>query len=340
MNNYKLKELKIEVSYNCPLACVHCSSDANPENQESMSLEKCIEIIGDAVSIGVNKVSFTGGEPLTWYGITEVIAFSNKMGLTTTVYTSGNCNNFSALLDELSAVGLNKLIFSVFSDSEEEHNRITRRANSFNNTIQSMSLTRMHNIHSEIHFVALASNYMKLPQIAEMAQEYGVERVSVLRFVPQGRGRLISAYDTLSKAQNLELKRIITDLREDGYDIRTGSPLNVLLLNDNPKCMAAQNRLTVTPDLCIYPCDAFKKISSDSIAEGDVFSKLDKYGIVECWEKSEYLRLVRNAVFAQPSEPCKSCKSHNKCLSGCLAQKYLHHSSLDKNPDPACLLTC
>jgi MoaA/NifB/PqqE/SkfB family radical SAM enzyme len=229
-----------------------------------MSLEKCIEIINGAISLGVKEITFSGGEPLTWKGIIEVVAHSKNMGLTTNIYTSGNYNNLDRLMKELKSAGLDKLIFSLYSDNENEHNRVTRRANSFTNTMEAIMLANSYNIFTEIHFVALARNYKKLIGIAALAQANEIKQVSILRFVPQGRGLLISNNDTLNKIQNLELKKIVMDLRNEGFKIRTGSPFNVLLLNNNPKCMAAQDRLIVDPNLNIYPCDAFKQIPSES----------------------------------------------------------------------------
>lgn len=337
MSNLILNEIKIEVTYNCPLSCVHCSSDANPGHQLSMSIDKCIEIINDALSIGVKEIMFSGGEPLIWNGIIDAIKYSKKNGLSSSIYTSGNCDNMTELLSELATAGADKLIFSIYSNNEKEHNRVTRKADSFTNTLKAISTAQSLGITAEVHFVALASNYKKLTSIVELAKANGVKRVSVLRFVPQGRGLLISNKDTLDKTQNLELKKIITELRNKGFNIRTGSPFNVLFLNEFPKCMAAQDRLIVTPDLNIYPCDAFKQISCETIATGDEYSTLSNHSISECWEQSKYFELVRSAVLATPTEPCKSCKSYQMCLSGCLAQKYLHYSSLCKNPDPACL---
>ena len=329
--------MKIEVTYNCSLSCVHCSSDSNPKNQLSISFEKCIEIIDDAVSIGVSEITFSGGEPLLWKYILNIVKYSKKKKLTCNIYTSGNCENIESIIKGLKAAKIDKLIFSLYSDNEKEHNRITRRNNSFNNTLNAIKLANSYNINIEIHFVALASNYKKLIGIAELAQIYNVKRISVLRFVPQGRGQLIKSYDTLNKTQNIELMKIIKDLRYKNFDIRTGSPFNVLLLNKNPECKAAQDRLVIAPDLNIYPCDAFKQISSETISPGDKYSNLNKYSLDECWKKSKYFENIRNAIISTPSEPCLSCKSHNLCLSGCLAQKYLHYSSLNKNPDPACL---
>jgi len=338
LREYELKEMKIEVTYNCLLSCVHCSSDASPGNQLSMSKEKCIEIIDGASSMGVREIAFSGGEPLAWNGITDVVTHSKSKGLICNIYTTGNCDNLDELLKKLKVACVDKLIFSLYSDLEDEHNRVTRKYDSFSNTIKAIKLAKSYNIHTELHFVALASNYKKLNGIVKLTQAYGVEQVSVLRFVPQGRGKLIKNYDTLSKEQNLELKKIITDLCDRGYKIRTGSPFNVLLLNKDPKCMAAQDRLIVAPDLNIYPCDAFKQITSEDISPGDEYSNLDKHTIDECWKRSKYFELVRNAILTMPSEPCQSCENNKMCLSGCLAQKYLYYSSLHKNPDPACLI--
>ena len=337
MDNFKLNEIKIEVTHNCPLACVHCSSNASPQHSLSLTVEKCIEIIDDAVSLGAKELALSGGEPLVWNGILEAVAHSKKKGLLTSIYTSGNCKNLPALLQKLSDIGLDKLIFSIYSNEAKEHNRVTRKADSFNNTIAAIKLAQSYKIQAEIHFVALASNYKKLSDIAEFAKANGVDKVSVLRFVPQGRGALIKDKDTLNKAQNIELKEMIIDLRNKGFNIRTGSPFNVLFLNEHPKCMAAQDRLIVSPDLNIYPCDAFKQINCETISPGDNYSNLCSYSLSDCWKHSGYFEAVRNAILSTPSEPCQSCIKQNECLSGCLAQKYIYHSSLNKNPDPACL---
>ena len=338
LNAYKLDEIKIEVTYSCPLSCVHCSSNANPEHQISMSTEKCVEIINDALSIGVKEITFSGGEPLTWQGILEVVSYSKKIGLKVNIYTSGNSDNIKNIITKLAWFDTDALIFSIYSDDEKEHNRVTRKNSSFINTLEAIKLAQFYEIHTELHFVALASNFMKLENIAELARVNGVKRISVLRFVPQGRGLLISNHDTLNKSQNIELKKMIEYLRVKGFDIRTGSPFNVLFLNEKPKCMAAQDRLIVASDLNIYPCDAFKQIMCETISPGDEYSNLENHCLTDCWKQSNYFELVRNAILSTPSEPCLSCKNHGLCLSGCLAQKYLYHSSLHKNPDPACLM--
>lgn len=332
-----LEELKIEVTYKCPLECIHCSSCANDNNSLIITKEKCFEIIKEASEIGVKKIAFSGGEPLCWEGISEAISLCGEMGIETTIYTSGNCDNTNEMFKQLSKVNLNRAVFSVYSPQKEEHIRITRKRDSFDNTLKAISACIKYKITPEIHFVALASNYKKLKEVVELAKSIGVRRVSVLRFVPQGRGELIKQKDTLTMEQNIELINIIKEIRKSKFDIRTGSPFNVLLLNDEPKCMAARDRMIISPDLSTYPCDAFKQIAASEITPNPVCCSLVDATLRDCWENSSYFNVVREAITASAQEPCLSCDLYNKCKSGCLAQKFLQYKTLDSHRDPACL---
>lgn len=337
MDNYRIKELKVEVTYKCPLACVHCSSNANEDNCIEINQSRCFQIISEAKEIGVEQIAFSGGEPLIWPGIIEAVKLSVQNGYKTCIYTSGHHDQYTKIFSDLSGAGLNRAVFSLYSYDAVTHNRITRKEKSFDKTIASMRFVLSLGIEPEVHFVALASNYIQLPKIVEFVASLGIKKVSVLRFVPQGRGVLIKNKDVLSLSQNLDLRKIIEMLRAKGYEIRTGSPFNVLYLNNPPKCMAAQDRLIVAPDLKIYPCDAFKQISAEDIVGKDEFSALDLKSLADCWQNSLYLNTVRSAILSPPKSPCNKCSAYSKCGSGCLAQKYIYHKSLDKKPDPACL---
>lgn len=337
MKTYKLNEIKIEVTYNCPLACIHCSSDAYAGNKKYMTIEKCKDIIREAKKLGAKEISFTGGEPLSWDGLLECVRFAHLNEFSISLYSSGNDPDCLIKFQNLKNAGLQKVIFSLYSNVEADHNRITRKRESFKNTIKSIEYVRDIGIEPEIHFVALSYNYQSLENVASFAADMGVKRLSVLRFVLQGRGALLERTGALNKDQNLYLVHSIKHLRDKGFDIRTGSPMNVFLLNKNPKCMAAQDRLIVAPDLYIYPCDAFKQVNYKQISPLDKYVNLNSCSLSDCWEKSDYLGKVRHAILSEPEEPCLTCKIYEKCKSGCLAQKFIAYKSLLTNPDPDCL---
>ncbi len=337
MKTFKLNEIKIEVTYNCPLACIHCSSDAYAGNEKCMTIEKCKEIIKDAKKIGAKEISFTGGEPLSWDGLVECVGFAHLNEFNISLYSSGNDPNYLTKFRDLKNAGLHKVIFSLYSNVESDHNRITRKRESLQNTIKSIEYVKKIGIEPEIHFVALSYNYQSLEDVVMFANKIGVRRISVLRFVLQGRGALLEQTGALNKEQNLFIVQTIKQLRDKGFDIRTGSPMNVFLLNEKPKCMSAQDRLIIAPDLYIYPCDAFKQVNYKYISPKDEYANLNSCSLSDSWEKSDYLAIIRDAVQSEPEEPCLSCKIYEKCKSGCLAQKFIAYKNLSTNPDPECL---
>ena len=54
----------------------------------------------------------------------------------------------------------------------------------------------------------LSINYAELPYIIRLSKKIGIKRLSILRFVPHGRGRQISNLE-LSYSQNIKLQSIV-----------------------------------------------------------------------------------------------------------------------------------
>ena len=169
-----------------------------------------------------------------------------------------------------------------------------------------------------------------------MASRLGVGKTSVLRFVPQGRG------DTerelmLSAAQNMELRRAIVGLREQGFSVRVGDPYGFLLLSEHCECSCASSGLTVGPDLRVFPCDAFKGISPSDLGVSDMHSRLSESSLEDCWYRSPYFNRVREFAGCHRGEECLRCNEIALCGSGCMAQKFHHHGKLISATDPMCI---
>jgi len=334
---FKLAELKIEVTDRCSLACVHCSSDSNPEARREINVSKCCEIVAEAAALGASDIIYSGGEPLLWVGLEQAVKTTSDVGLSCSIYTTGNVPEFSGRLASLARLGLSRVVFSLFAATAERHELTTRKRGSFDITIRAIQDARRYGLSTEIHFVPFSSTFRDLPGIAARAKELGVSRVSVLRLVAQGRAALLRGLE-LTRLQNLELKYIIERLRADGFDLRTGSPYNFLMLNKQPACRAGIDRAIVGPDLSLFPCDAFKQIRAEELTCAPGETTLKTTSLAECWANSPYLAAVRRCLTTPFAEPCASCSARTKCLSGCLAQKFIAHGDLQKRPDPMCLL--
>jgi radical SAM protein with 4Fe4S-binding SPASM domain len=334
---FDLREIKLEVTYRCPLACIHCSSEAGPSSALAMTPTDCFRIVNEAIEMGVGRVAFSGGEPLVWEALDEAVRLASGGGMRVSVYTSGCVPMITDRFGHLARSGLQECIFSVFGGTEAAHERVTRVSGSYRRTREAITAAIECGYRVELHFVPLSDNLGELEPIAEAAIGWGVSRISVLRFVPQGRGSLIRSR-MLNRVQHLQLRRVIERLRTQGVDVRTGSPYNFLMLNDQPKCSSGIDRLIVSPDLRIYPCDAFKQVRAEEIVGTLDLSTLREHSLLDCWFSSPFLTAVREYLAGPFTEPCCSCQALSRCLSGCLAQKVIKTGGLVKMPDPMCLM--
>jgi MoaA/NifB/PqqE/SkfB family radical SAM enzyme len=89
-NRYRLRELKIEVTQACRLSCIHCSSSASAIGYKEMELEAAKSIVRQSADMGVAEIAISGGEPLVWSGIDELLELCHRLEMHTTVPTSGN----------------------------------------------------------------------------------------------------------------------------------------------------------------------------------------------------------------------------------------------------------
>ena len=178
----------------------------------------------------------------------------------------------------------------------------------------------------------MKQNFRDLSDVVRMARRVGVCRVSVLRFVPQGRGRNLHS-EELSRPDLVELAEAIEYCRSQHpqLTIRAGSPFNVLGVGYTP-CNAAQDVLIINHRGEIFPCDAFKNVR---VAEPE-FGSVLKRPLKEVWEKSIYLNRVRSILDKHTGDGCQSCNTFDGCKSGCLAQKVIRngwdeHESKDRS---------
>jgi radical SAM protein with 4Fe4S-binding SPASM domain len=183
-----------------------------------------------------------------------------------------------------------------------------------------------------------------LDKLTELAKEIKIQNISILRFVPQGRGALLKkSNQMLAHGETTELRKLILNCREHkGVNIRLGSPYNILFLNEKIDCTAAKEKLCIGPNGNIYPCDAFKNIEPNEIGLDDPYHNIIEHSLKECWKHSQYLNTIRRYLNTPFKEPCSQCLHLERCKSGCLAQKVIAQEpvetgNIDKSADPLCL---
>jgi pyruvate-formate lyase-activating enzyme len=86
---HRRRVMHVHPTRRCNLACVHCYSWSGPEHSDSQSASLLSQAIREAARLGYQIVSFSGGEPLLFRELPELLEVAKMSGLHTSVVTNG-----------------------------------------------------------------------------------------------------------------------------------------------------------------------------------------------------------------------------------------------------------
>src|SRR5262245_52401787 len=81
--------LQIHPSLKCNLSCAHCYSSSGPAARTELDAATVCQVISDAAAMGYEVVSVSGGEPLMYGGLEEILTHAKSLGMRTTVTSNG-----------------------------------------------------------------------------------------------------------------------------------------------------------------------------------------------------------------------------------------------------------
>ena len=129
-HNRTFTYMRVAVTDRCQLRCIYCMPaegiDFTP-NEGLLKSDEILRIIGVGAALGVNKIRFTGGEPLLRADILDLIRGSvNTPGITSVNLTS-NGLRVKELASDLAQIGLSGINISLDTLDEAKFAQITRR---------------------------------------------------------------------------------------------------------------------------------------------------------------------------------------------------------------------
>lgn len=315
-----LKEVKIELTNRCFRNCKHCSSSAtNSFNTvKELDFEDVKKIIYEAKDMNVETIVFTGGEPLMYERLPELIKMTSKSGMNSTLYTFAyrnekNLNKYRELLHN----GLNKIIYSLADTLSDEQDLSTYSHTEFFDKV-----FKDYNAKLGFHYTVSKDSIPKMNDTVTSTlnlfnDKSYFDKVSLLRFVPHGKG--ITEMD-LTKQELLMIKELYVSLRNKGK-IRLGSPWNILGVENSP-CIIADEIVIIGFDGIAYPCDSIKYFTKLGIS-GNI-----KENTLEEMYNSSYFSNIRKL---NTNNSCSTCKDYKICKSGCIGQKIIANYIEDKD---------
>ena len=125
----EISYLRVSITDRCNYRCIYCQSEKEFEfipHQEILRFEEIVEIVQEAVNLGITKVRITGGEPLVREGIVNFIKQLRKIDRLEDISLTTNAFFLSEYAEKLKEAGLNRVNISLDSLQEEKYKKITR----------------------------------------------------------------------------------------------------------------------------------------------------------------------------------------------------------------------
>ena len=164
--------IQIHPTLRCNLRCLHCYSTSSPEQATTLSLDTLCQALSDARAEGYNAVGVSGGEPLIYPALPELLHHAHSLGMFTTVTTNGLLLSQKRLEALRGAIDL--MAISV-DGVPESHDRMRNKAGAFNKMKEKLQLVRDAGIPFGFIFTLTLYNLHELEWVAAFAVEQGAE---------------------------------------------------------------------------------------------------------------------------------------------------------------------
>jgi len=125
----EISYLRVSITDRCNYRCIYCKPEEQFEfipHEEILRYEEIVEIIEEAVNLGITKVRITGGEPLARKGIVDFIKKLREIKKLEDISLTTNGFFLTEYAKKLKDAGLNRVNISLDSLQEEKYKTITR----------------------------------------------------------------------------------------------------------------------------------------------------------------------------------------------------------------------
>lgn len=124
----KINYMRISVTDRCNLRCVYCMPLTGVKlgpHSEYLTYEELLRVVKAAVSLGIDRIRVTGGEPLVRKGIVSFLSQLKPLGVTD-LALSTNGLLFPKMARDLKAAGVDRLNLSLDTLRQDRFTRIAR----------------------------------------------------------------------------------------------------------------------------------------------------------------------------------------------------------------------
>lgn len=284
----------LELTRACNLKCIHCLNNSGIKQKDELTKDELLKLIKKLSSLGVQEIRFTGGEPLLFNGIYDLIRFATEEGICTSLGTNGTLVT-KEVAKKLKESGLKKVVVSI-DGNKKTHDKIRGKKN-YQKAMNGLKYLKQNDINVRVNSVIMESN---MDDVIKLAKKMSRKKITIFirRFISSGRGKELEN-NMLNKkdydyVRNKLQKELTKKTYVNGHYLRNDEGVNprIKLPFVIRGCKAGQRAITILPNGDINLCgflaaQDFPKVGN--IKEIDDF--LDFWILIN---KNDHLLNLRN----------------------------------------------
>jgi Fe-coproporphyrin III synthase len=182
-----LRVLQVHPGRGCNLRCLHCYSSSAPEERAWLDPALLCRAIADSEGLGYNMLSISGGEPLLYRGLTQLLEQAHRHGMLTSLITNGmllTAERLSELKRDLDVIAIS------MDGAPQRHNRMRAHARAFQVMESRLGGLRESGIPFGFVFTLASDNLHELEWAARFAVEQGAMMLQVHPLEEVGRAKV------------------------------------------------------------------------------------------------------------------------------------------------------
>ena len=323
-DNYPLTSLYLYLTSTCNLRCSHCwiSPRFSRGKQDGIPFEPLKKTIQDAKTLGLQCVKLTGGEPLLYQNLNELLTFLSLEELSISIETNGTLVDEN-LVAAFKAAAVTQISVSLDAAGDKVHDEIRGVPGSFYRTLEGLKCFSGSGLNFQIIMTLQRKNKDEIPGMIALCERLNAGSLKINHLLPCGRGK-----EAFHRGDNLvfeELNALYLKVKEQG---RPSENLDVFF--DIPVAFRSIEDITVKG---ICECDILSILGI--LATGDYsicgigqtvpelrMGNICRNSIRDIWKNSTILQDLRKSLPSKLSGICGDCIFKFQCLGCCRANAY------------------
>lgn len=305
-------KLTIVLTEGCNHTCDYCFKSCNYERKKEVDLEKWRDVIEQAGEIGVQQITFSGGEPFLYKGLLSLIELCSAKGIYTKISTNGTYLGEDAIR-KLHDAGAEYIHLSLPAVTDSLYDMVTGSRGDLERVKAAVRLLKRYGFYIRVKMVLTPNNVDEVEQLIDYCAHENVDFIHLAPFILTTSSRegkaLIPAEESL-----VRIKDLCSRKKEEYKIISIGEPPIGSLKWSGPqdisKCGGIKDRLTILSNGDITFCEALADKSEFIL--GNVYDD----SLKEIWnsDKPDKVTSIENRNL---DRYCRECEYLDKCQTGC-----------------------